>query len=165
MDEPTQRGIFDCIRTNKEALLAPIKLYLMQRNENSQTLDVCFRLLAVAAHVHTLAGLLRLNTLSGNSLAYYTSLETFSYMLPFRAEDEMVGRFSIMNIAYMNDPNEGRTLQKCLFEGEVPFEGDVLHRKNARYPYVFLKCFTPQIDFLPMWGMYGDHARGCCLVL
>lgn len=28
-----------------------------------------------------------------------------------------------------------------------------------------MKSFTSQIDFLPMWEMYGDHAQGCCLVL
>jgi len=37
-------------------------------------------------------------------------------------------------------------------------------RKSMRYPYVFLKCFTPQIDDLPMWEMYGDKSKGCCVV-
>ena len=165
LDEKIQKGIFNCIRTNREQSLAPLKMYLAWRDESLMTLEVCFGLLAVADHVHTLARFLRLNSLSENELGYYTSLETFSYMLPFKAGDDMVGRLSVMNIAYMNDPNEGRTLQKCLFKGDVPFEGDLQHRKNARYPYVFLKCFTPQIDFLPMWEMYGDHATGCCLVL
>lgn len=52
-----------------------------------------------------------------------------------------------------------------LFDDTIPFEGGSLQRKNARYPYVFIKCFTPQIDFLPMWEMYGDYAEGCCLVI
>lgn len=28
-----------------------------------------------------------------------------------------------------------------------------------------MKCFTSQVDYLPMWEMYGEHAKGCCLVL
>lgn len=27
------------------------------------------------------------------------------------------------------------------------------------------KMLQPRIDYLPMWEMYGDHARGCCLVI
>lgn len=164
-DETIQRDIFNCIRSNQSGGFSSIKKYLAQEKENTHTLDICLQLLLVAEHVHILANYLRVSASSGNELGYYTSLDTFSYMLPFKAEDEMVGRLSVMNIAYMNDPNEGRTLQKCLFSGNVPFEGDTLQRKDARYPYVFLKCFTPQIDFLPMWEMYGDHASGCCLVL
>ena len=38
-------------------------------------------------------------------------------------------------------------------------------RKSVRYPYVFMKCFTSLIDDLPMWEMYGNHAKGCCVIL
>ena len=32
-------------------------------------------------------------------------------------------------------------------------------------PYIFIKCFTSLIDDLPMWEMYGDKAKGVCIVL
>lgn len=41
--------------------------------------------------------------------AYYTSLETFSYMLPF-GNKEQLGKLAVMNISYMNDPNEGKNI-------------------------------------------------------
>ena len=68
-----------------------------------------------------------------------------------------------MNLAYMNDPNEGRMRKKYLLSGRDPGDRDT--RKAATYPFVFIKCFTSRVDDLPMWEMYGDHARGVCIVI
>ena len=38
-------------------------------------------------------------------------------------------------------------------------------REQLAQPYVFIKCFTQSIDYLPMWKMYGDDAKGCCIVV
>ena len=32
-------------------------------------------------------------------------------------------------------------------------------------PFVFIKCFTSMVDYLPMWQMYGDAAKGVCIVI
>lgn len=96
--------------------------------------------------------------------AYYTSLDTLMYMLPARLKDERDwGKFSVMNVAYMNDPNEGRILHKYLQSDHDPNSSD--KRKNASPPFVFMKCFTSRIDDLPMWEMYGDRAQGVCIVV
>lgn len=165
LSEKIKHDMFECLCANQSRSLASIQKYIRSEGECDESLDVCLRLLNIKEHVQRTAQFLRMKPTEETELAYYTSLQTFSYMLPFKAEKGMEGKLSVMNIAYMNDPNEGRTLQKFLFEGKIPFEGDIRHRKDARYPYVFIKCFTPQIDFLPMWEMYGDHASGCCLVL
>ncbi len=97
-------------------------------------------------------------------MAYYTSLDTLMYMLPGHCQDKRgVGKFSIMNLAYMNDPNEGRMLKKYLLSGRKFSDCDA--RKEATYPFVFIKCFTSRIDDLPMWEIYGDHAQGVCIVI
>lgn len=104
----------------------------------------------------------------GQVIAYYTSLPTFCHMLPgVNGDNKDCGKMSIMNIAYMNDPNEGKILQKYL---GIPMRQmksgrGAPERKDAAYPYVFMKCFTSLVDDLPMWEMYGDHAKGCCLIL
>lgn len=67
-----------------------------------------------------------------------------------------------MHLSYMNDPNEGQTLRKAL---AGRYDTEKKGRKQLNVPYVFVKCFSPRIDYLPMWEMYGDHARGCCLVI
>lgn len=165
LDENLRKDILSRIKENNSSSLKLIRTYVESAGENQSCFENCFDLLTLIDQTEQIKAFLRRSVNERTELAYYTSLETFSYMLPFKAQDDMLGKFSIMNIAYMNDPNEGKILQKCLFAGKVPFEGDPKQRKNARYPYVYIKCFTPQIDFLPMWEMYGDHAKGCCLVL
>ena len=101
-------------------------------------------------------------------IAYYTSAEFFSYMLPEKCTKEegkagRLGKLTVMHLSYMNDPNEGKTLQKAIYG---PSYGALQKgRKPLDVPFVFVKCFSPRIDYLPMWEMYGDHARGCCLVI
>lgn len=103
-------------------------------------------------------------TKPGQDMAYYTSLDTLMYMLPARCRDKRdVGKLSVMNLAYMNDPNEGRILKKYLLSGHASGNHDT--RKDATYPFVFIKCFTSRVDDLPMWEIYGDHARGVCIVI
>lgn len=95
-------------------------------------------------------------------LAYYTTWKTLSYMLPNEktASDYNTGRFSVMHLSYMNDPMEGIVIEKFLF-GNSEQAG----RKQESQPYVFVKCFTQSIDYLPMWKMYGEDAAGCCIVI
>ena len=97
---------------------------------------------------------------NNSKIAYYTSLDNFLFMCPNKAEkEEYIGKLAVMNISYMNDPNEGEILKKFLYwKGKK-----VKHEINV--PYVFFKCFTKQVDYLPMWEMYADHAGGCCIVL
>lgn len=101
-----------------------------------------------------------------DDIAYYTSMETLSYLFPGQdGSNPNTGKLSIMNIAYMNDPTEGQMLKRYLLEDQKEVNDTYQGRKDATYPYVFMKCFTTLIDDLPMWEMYGNHARGCCVVL
>lgn len=95
-------------------------------------------------------------------LAYYTTWETFSHMLPTDniTDDSNVGKLSIMHLSYMNDPMEGKVLQQYLNESD-----DCTGRKVEKQSYEFVKCFTQSIDYLPMWKMYGGDAKGCCIVI
>lgn len=99
-------------------------------------------------------------------IAYYTSSDVFSYMLPARctgSKADRLGRLTVMHLSYMNDPNEGQTLRKALTGTQ--YGAEKKGRKSLNVPYVFVKCFSPRVDYLPMWEMYGDHAKGCCLVI
>lgn len=167
LSDKSQKSIMECIKINHAPTLAPLRDFIINKRY-SDVFSYRLELLKIIMFSKQIEGYLKVSDISNLDLAYYTTLNTFSYMLPGEEKevsDETIGRLAVMNIAYMNDPNEGRTLQKCLFAGAVPFEEGLSQRKKARYPYVFIKCFTPQIDFLPMWEMYGDHAEGCCLVI
>ena len=113
-------------------------------------------------------------------LAYYTSWKTLSYMLPGKKDepekktdskepnssdekkdsDDHVGKFSIMHLSYMNDPMEGIVIRNYLLG-----DSNQVDRKQENHPYVFVKCFTQSLDYLPMWKTYGDDAAGCCIVV
>jgi hypothetical protein len=102
-------------------------------------------------------------------IAYYTTYNTLGYLLPksadFSAEnDEYAGKFSVMHIGHMNDPNEGKILDK-LFFGGAPDKNSSDESAPLKYPYVFLKSFTTRRDDLSMWETYGDSAKGVCVVL
>ena len=47
---------------------------------------------------------------NNSKIAYYTSLDNFLCMCPNKAEKENIGKLAVMNISYMNDPNEGEIL-------------------------------------------------------
>lgn len=99
-------------------------------------------------------------------IAYYTSSEVFSYMLPVKCTGEKkdrLGKLTVMHLSYMNDPNEGQTLLQTVYGDQ--YDTGKKDRKSLNVPYVFVKCFTPRVDYLPMWEMYGDHAKGCCLII
>lgn len=69
-------------------------------------------------------------------IAYYTSIDNLFLMLPCKAKKkEYIGKLAIMNISYMNDPNEGKTLQKFLYGKEI--ERTRGKRRDVRVPYVF----------------------------
>ena len=99
--------------------------------------------------------------------AYYTSFRTFSHMLPENCagdKEDQCGRLSIMDVSYMNDPNEGLILRKFLMGDRAALQSPT-ERKELKAPFVFIKCFTTMVDYLPMWNMYADGAKGLCVVL
>lgn len=142
--------------------------------EDEDILNAVYSLMKTSIHIREILLHLKVNIQKWEKpLVYYTSLATFCYMLPNwnKANPAGIDRFSVMNIAYMNDPTEGKKLQQlfqqsdksgCWSQYLFRTEGQ---RQNIEYPYVFMKCFTSLVDDLPMWEMYGDKARGCCVVL
>lgn len=161
-----QVGLEKILRS-EDARFLTVKSFIRQDDKQENLFRQCLYLLQIKKNVMDIADELRIEQLDSD-IAYYTSLETFGYMLPESREDsEGVGRFSVMNIAYMNDPNEGKTFMQYLKRGNLfdkYYKKEEL-RKQVIYPYVFMKCFTSGVDDLPMWEMYGNHAEGCCIVL
>lgn len=117
---------------------------LSQSWESEQSLTIIFQYIKItmgSAHIRYQL----LEREMDQELAYYTSLNTFSYLLPNKDKNAKEwARFSIMHMAYMNDPNEGKMLLRFLKAAQEP--GGPYQRKPADYPYVFMKCFTSLID-------------------
>lgn len=152
------RGLYETTREN----LFPIRKYVRSVKNEEQIPYETLLDLAKCAGVTELISFLLLEEDTEQELAYYTSIETFRFLLPEHAGEEC-GKLSVMHMAYMNDPNEGKTLQRFVCRKDA--EDGERSRKSVRNPYVFMKCFTSLIDDLPMWEMYGNHAKGCCVIL
>ena len=69
--------------------------------------------------VRSILQLLRVDVGIELNVAYYTSLETFMYMLPCDSQKENVGKLALMNVAYMNDPSEGKILETYFNEERI----------------------------------------------
>ena len=146
-----------------DAPTRPLLGYLNANGEHNASIWDLLRFASTIDITHRVQNALRVRQVK-QDMAYYTSLDTLMYMMPARCKDERdLGKLSVMNLAYMNDPNEGRMLHKYL-KADRDLDGQGA-RKNATYPFVFMKCFTSRIDDLPMWEMYGDHAQGVCIVV
>ena len=163
LSQADKEDIIRGLEFNTTEYLQPVQSYWLHaiRTRGSSLYQNLLLLLQETAYVELIREILREKN-PKQDIAYYTSLNTLRYMLPERAK-EKAGRLSIMHVAYMNDPNEGKTLWNYC-GGKVLSGISNGQRRALEYPFVFLKCFTPLIDDLPMWEMYGDHAAGCCII-
>lgn len=159
---PTVRSNIAAMRL-PEAPTRPLTKYLADHEDRDGLTEELLRFAQAIDIARSLQDTLRI-TSAEQDMAYYTALNTLMYMLPAKCEDKRDwGRLSVMNLAYMNDPNEGMMLHKYLLAGREPEDRGA--RRIASYPFVFMKCFTSRVDDLPMWEMYGDRAQGVCILV
>lgn len=95
---------------------------------------------------------------------HYTNGEVLQILLNPKEEIsdddyyEITGKTRLYNVAYMNDPEEGKLLDSLLgFHKSISLEDKV-----ASSPW-FLMSLTNAIDDLTMWAQYGNNAEGVCL--
>ncbi|WP_455465165.1 hypothetical protein [Streptococcus salivarius] len=107
---------------------------------------------------------LSVKDLSNINFGHYTSGEVLQNILKQEcklSEDSysIKGRTRLGNVKYMNDPEEGRILDKYL----KPREINDLEVSLKPSPW-FLMSLTTAIDDLAMWSQYGYRAEGVCLL-
>jgi len=171
IDFKSKERILNCLCMSERKGLTSISHLVIQYRNEPDILEVISLLMSSSLQIKEVLSILNVSELK-ESISYYTSLSTFCYMLPDRnkLDDKGIGRFSVMGISYMNDPNEGKILQDFLQQTDESSQWDKYitnsetARKKIDYPFVFMKCFTQLVDDLPMWEMYGDKAKGCCIV-
>lgn len=95
---------------------------------------------------------------------HYTTLKTLDKLTQPNAT------FHLSNIAYLNDPQEGKLGMKLLRELHVKDINEHIvwsalqtdDDEFSIYP-TFIASFMKKPDELPMWVQYGDKGAGCCL--
>ena len=92
------------------------------------------------------------------SLASLYAMLTQSNRAPFGLAPKIMLRMS--NIAYLNDPDEGRFYQDSLADllpENFSSDDSIIHTDD-----IYIVCFTEtDSEFLPMWVQYANQAQGC----
>lgn len=87
-------------------------------------------------------------------------LQIFLKQEDSKASYEISGRTRLYNVRYMNDPEEGKIIDKILGLRDNNNPGD----KVESSPW-FLMSLTTALDELTMWSQYGANAEGVCIEL
>lgn len=104
---------------------------------------------------------------------YYTSICSLHKLLCDETEP-IKYRLPIFNANHMNDPSEGKELEKVLrkYVSDEVIIQDLFNnpkgitnsnRSRLESEFTFLKAFTKNVDSLPMWVHYADTCKGCCV--
>ena len=109
-------------------------------------------------------------TTDKTEICHYSKLATLKYII--RVKDcTPQPRLRISNIAYLNDPSEGNVLLKLLKNSAKSNAVNMLLNDEhveelVEVPFskVFIGSFSTAKNKLPMWTLYGDDSKGCCLV-
>lgn len=91
-------------------------------------------------------------------IGHYTKIENLKHLI---LPGEKTGKLRMSNAGYMNDPSEGKTLIDFLSNSDKADSANLYTQGNSN---IYVSCFTTAIDELPMWSMYGNDGKGCCLV-
>lgn len=113
-----------------------------------------------------------------NCVAHYTKINNLKYLVKPKKVIENNGKtpyIRLNNVAYMNDPTEGKVFLKLLKNTKKEVENIIKDLYNTRNcdvrkefndtEHVYLTSFSEAIDTsLPMWVGYSQDATGCCLL-
>ncbi len=111
-------------------------------------------------------------TTGETEICHYSKLATLKYIIRLK-DCTPQPRLRISNIAYLNDPSEGNVLLKLLKNSVKSNAFNMLfgnqnieENKLVEVPFskVFIGSFSTAKNKLPMWTLYGDDSKGCCLV-
>lgn len=125
--------------------------------------DAIFIIMNIYRCVEDIKYQLVIKDFSKYKFGHYTSGSVLQIFL--KQEDSVIphkikGKTRLYNVRYMNDPEEGKIIDKILGLGYNNNPGD----KVESSPW-FLMSLTTALDELTMWSQYGANAEGVCLEL
>lgn len=156
--------VSDLVKHTRNPRLIKIRKLIKDDVTLDSEIENIFKYIDAIGHIESIKNnLLVINY--EHDLAFYTSMKTLKFIISQENKKPVINDefdyegsdIAFMHYSYMNDPKEGKVL--------LEFLNYYSEENNINYPYVFMKCFTPRVDQIPMWEMYGDHAKGCCLII
>lgn len=133
-----------------------INSYLSKLKKRANYDDLKVEILALLYYTFRIRTLLMVHDISV-PIGHYTKIENLKHLMPLESSG---GKLRMSNACYMNDPSEGQFFIKYLSSQIQDFSGLC---DNLSYN-IYLFCCTTAIDELPMWSMYGNDGKGCCLI-
>lgn len=125
--------------------------------------EAIFNIMNIYRCVEDIKYQLAVKDVSEYKFGHYTSgsvLQIFLKQEDYKVPYEIDGKTRLYNVRYMNDPEEGKIIDKILGLGDNNNPGD----KVESSPW-FLMSLTTALDELTMWSQYGANAEGVCLEL
>lgn len=128
--------------------------------------EAIFKIMNIYQCVELIKYLLAVKDVSEYKLGHYTNGSVLQIFLKQEEQEDseasykIRGRTRLYNVRYMNDPEEGKIIDKILGLGDNNNPGD----KVESSPW-FLMSLTTALDELTMWSQYGANAEGVCLEL
>ena len=125
--------------------------------------EAIFNIMNIYRCVEDIKYQLAVKDVSEYKFGHYTSgsvLQIFLKQEDYKVPYEIEGKTRLYNVRYMNDPEEGKIIDKILGLGDNNNPGD----KVESSPW-FLMSLTTALDELTMWSQYGANAEGVCLEL
>ena len=126
--------------------------------------EVIEKISTIYINIQKIKQLLVVEDFKDLKFGHYTNGEVLQTLLNSKEEIsniekyEITGKTRLYNVAYMNDPEEGKLLDSILgFHKSISLDDKV-----ATSPW-FLMSLTNAIDDLTMWSQYGNNAEGVCL--
>lgn len=111
-------------------------------------------------------------TTGETEICHYSKLATLKYIIQVK-DSKPQPKLRISNIAYLNDPSEGnillhllkKSVQSNVFDKLLGNENTEENKLvEVSFSKVFIGSFSTAKNKLPMWTLYGDDSKGCCLV-
>ena len=160
----------DCDKLYFEALDVYNKIHNNENNEKGKQLIE--ELILLEFYVKELMASITVRN-PHQEIYYYTSIGSLHKLLCDETEP-IKYRLPIFNANHMNDPSEGKELEKVLrkYVDDEAIVQDLFNnpkgitnsnRSRLESEFTFLKAFTKNVDSLPMWVHYADTCKGCCV--
>lgn len=140
-----------------ENICKKINIYLDKLNKYHDSINIKLEILAIFHYTFKIKKYLILkdNTIK---LGHYTKINNLKYLTDYC---DKKAKLRMSNAYCMNDPTEGKRLLNLL-SNCTNYNFELNDNKSLN---IYISCFTAAIDQLPMWSMYGDDGKGCCLII
>lgn len=126
--------------------------------------EIRYYLIDLYLHVNTIKYMLKINPIEVNEIYHYSQPDSLNY-LPKYSESVGGDKLRLGNVAYLNDPEEGKVFYEILKKKNENVLEDLVVHTDLMYENTYLACFSRKEDFLPMWVQYASDATGNCYAI